>query len=384
MSNRIIYWFRNDLRLNDNEAFRNAVSDAEEIIPVYVFDPRRFRFRDPGFRKTGPGRARHILEAVANLQDRMREKGGELLIRVGEPEKIIAELANQHNVSEVRASKEITLEETNIEASLSKKLKGINVDISLTWMSTLIHPHDLPVYISRLPDRFSDFAGMVRTVGIREPVPEIAEIHVMPGENNIALPDLKELGFEESEWQDGETLCDSCRGEREIQELLSSGEADTGDLLNWISAGLISPREAYHGTRGSAREEALYSRLLWRDYLLFVALRYGSRLFKPSGLFHRIDKRWKYDRDLFNRWREGETPDPEVNGYLKELRTSGTLDFEKSARAARYLADVLGVNWTWGAAWFESQLRNYEVALHWGNWNYFAGVGPEVTGEAAG
>ena len=111
MSNRIIYWFRNDLRLDDNEAFWNSVRDAEEILPIYVFDPRKFRTRGQGFRKTGINRAVRMIQAVTNLQRAIRDKGGNLMIKIGEPEMIVAELAKDYDVEEVRASKEIVLEE---------------------------------------------------------------------------------------------------------------------------------------------------------------------------------------------------------------------------------------------------------------------------------
>ena len=376
MENRIIYWFRNDLRLDDNEAFWMAAEDATELLPVYIFDPRRFRFRDPGFRKTGLNRACRILEAVRNLQEKLQEKQGNLVIRVGEPEKIIAELAKVHGVAEVRASKEITLEETNVEASLSKRLKGINVDISLTWMSTLIHPHDLPVYISRLPEEYSQFAEMIRQTQIRNPITEKETIPFLTGETGFALPDLRELGFGEDELKTGVQLSRRSTTEAELRLQIVTGRVEIEELLNLISSGLISPRLAYHLTKDMPNATSLYDQLSWRDYLQFLALKYGTRLFKPSGLVHRIDQQWKYDKESFHRWKEGKTAVPEIDRSMEALAEKGTLSFGDTKIVAQYLIGELGVNWTWGAAWFESQLTNYEVALNWGIWNYFAGVGP--------
>lgn len=380
MSNRIIYWFRNDLRLNDNEAFWAAVGAADDVLPVYVFDPRRFRNREPGFRKTGINRALHILEGVSELQKRIAAKGGNLVIRVGEPERIVAELAEKYDVIEVRASKEITLEETNIEASLSKKLKGINVDISLTWMNTLIHPHDLPFYISRLPENFAAFREKVKNLPVRKPVAELV-LKQTELTAHFSLPSLKELGFSEGEIRGvGNSEATVDRGT--IGDAIREGKASLQEILDGISFGQISPREAFQLTNGSEVGQELHAQLLWRDYLLFVVLKYGTRLFKPSGLVHQVDKHWLYDKALFLTWAEGRTADSQVNEYMKRLSETGTLGFEASGVVARYLAENLGVNWTWGAAWFESQLSAYEVALNWGNWNFFVGVGFESGSEA--
>lgn len=373
MSKRIIYWFRNDLRLQDNEAFWEAVGAADELLPVYVFDPRRFRSRYPGFRKTGLSRAMNLLEGVRVLQREVREKGGNLMIKVGEPEKIVAELARIYEVEEVRASKEITLEEANIEASLSKKLKGINVDISLTWMSTLIHPHDLPFYISRLPSRYATFREEVKGLPIRHTVGEQV-FRQLEVEEEYFLPELKVLGFSAEEVAKRHLTVTL---EPDIRVRIQNGTASLESVLGAISFGAISPREAYQLTNGSEIGDRLYRKLLWRDYLLFVALRYGSRLFKPSGLAHQVDRAWKNDQELFFKWAEGRTEEERINSYMRALSDTGDLSFEESRAAAKYLAIDLGVNWTWGASWFECHLKEHEVALNWGNWNYFVGVGLE-------
>ena len=121
MSQRIIYWFRNDLRLHDNEGFYTATKKADEVIPVYVFDPRQFAKTRFDFRRSGALRARFLLESVSELRNRLREKGSDLLIRIGEPEKIIAELAEDSGAEFVYTSKEIAPDETQVEVVTEQK-----------------------------------------------------------------------------------------------------------------------------------------------------------------------------------------------------------------------------------------------------------------------
>ena len=91
---RVIVWFRQDLRLHDNEALAHAISNAEEILPVFIFDPRVFegttRF---GFHKTGPHRAKFIIESVRDLRQSLRSLGSDLYVRVGKPEDELVHLA---------------------------------------------------------------------------------------------------------------------------------------------------------------------------------------------------------------------------------------------------------------------------------------------------
>ncbi len=87
--NRILYWFRNDLRLHDNEGFLKATQQADEVIPVFIFDPRIFEKTSLGFRKIDHFRAKFIRESVADLRDSLQRKGGDLVVKIGEPKQII-------------------------------------------------------------------------------------------------------------------------------------------------------------------------------------------------------------------------------------------------------------------------------------------------------
>ncbi|RYF74998.1 MAG: cryptochrome DASH, partial [Cytophagaceae bacterium] len=115
--------------------------------------------------------------------------------------------------------------------------------------------------------------------------------------------------------------------------------------------------------------------LIWRDFFRFVALRFGSRLFKPGGIKHVLKKQWKHDVDLFRQWANGETGIPFVDANMRELNASGFMSNRGRQNVASFLVNDLGLDWTWGAAYFESLLVDYDPCSNWGNWNYVAGVG---------
>src|ERR1700742_1119860 len=102
MSERtILVWFRNDLRIHDNEILLEAVRKADKILPVYCFDPAYFVKNISGNPKTGSLRARFLLESVADLKQNLQTLGGDLVIRIGNPAIIIPQLAEQYKVNEV-------------------------------------------------------------------------------------------------------------------------------------------------------------------------------------------------------------------------------------------------------------------------------------------
>ena len=399
-----LYWFRNDLRLHDNEGFLKATQKADQVLPVFVFDPRIFEKTSLGFCKTGGYRAQFILESVANLRASLRARGGDLLVRIGEPERVLAELAQQYDATELHLSKEIAQEETDVESSLSKRLKQLNVDMVFTWMSTLYHVRDLPFAINRLPEVFTNFRNKVeKEAAVRPTVAKPERVNLPTDFEAGEIPTLEELGFsaEEITEPDPRGVFDYRGGETaglqrlhdylwESDDIATYKETRNGLLgadysskfSAWLSLGCLSPRRIYEEVKRYEAERTandstywLIFELLWRDFFHFVMLRWGTRLFKPSGLKLAKDKRWRHDRALFEKWKTGQTGVPFVDANMREIAATGYMSNRGRQNVASFLAHDLGLDWTWGAAWFESLLIDYDVCSNWGNWNYVAGVG---------
>jgi deoxyribodipyrimidine photo-lyase len=164
MKRRAIVWFRQDLRLHDNEAITTALRMADEIIPVYVFDERVFggktRF---GFPKTNKFRARFILESIENLKENLQAIGSDLLVRVGRPEYIISDLARETKTSWVLCNRERTQEEVQVQDALEQKLWSIGVELLYTRGKMLYHTQDLPMPVHHTPTRLCSFERKTNT-----------------------------------------------------------------------------------------------------------------------------------------------------------------------------------------------------------------------------
>lgn len=403
MPNRILYWFRSDLRLHDNEAFNRACADAQQVLPVYLFDPATFRTLPTlGLRKTGLLRATFQLECVADLRENLRQRGSDLIVRVGDPAQVLADLAEEIGADAIYASKEVTSEETDTESALSKRLKPLNIDIEFFWTSTLYHVRDLPFSVVRLPDVFTDFRKQVETYVPVRPTLPVPPLRSVPGHLEAgALPTLSAFGFDQVVQTDeraavafrgGESVAltrlerylwesDLIRTYKETRNGML-GEDYSSKFSAWLAHGCLSPRfvyeeiKRYEGERGANDSTYwLLFELLWRDYFRFVALKVGTRLFKPSGIRYEIGRMWGRDQTLFQRWAEGSTGIPFIDANMRELRQTGFMSNRGRQNVSSFLAKDLGIDWTWGAMWFESLLVDYDPCSNWGNWNYVAGVG---------
>ena len=398
----IIFWFRNDLRLHDNEALLKA-TQVGNVIPVYVFDERQFKETALGFKRTGAFRAKFLLESVENLRNNLRKIGSDLIIRVGKPEEVLSIMADEWQAAAVYASKEVTQEETTVEAKLSKRIKPLNIEIELIWIATLYHARDLPFQINFISDVFTEFRKKVeRSATIRATFDAPTQLPKI--EKNIDLgemPTLKDLDFEEMPELDKRSVLPFKGGESEAlarlneyfweKDLLKTYKETRNQLIGgdysskfsaWLSLGCISPRKIYEEVKKYESKRVsndstywLVFELIWRDYFHFVALKFGTRIFKTSGIKNDLLQQWKRDKTVFEKWVNGETGVPFIDANMKELKLTGFMSNRGRQNVASFLTKDLGIDWTWGASYFESQLIDYDVCSNWGNWNYVAGVG---------
>jgi deoxyribodipyrimidine photo-lyase len=161
-------------------------------------------------------------------------------------------------------------------------------------------------------------------------------------------------------------------------------EDDSSKLSPWLAVGAISAREIYYEVRKYEKERVendstywMIFELLWRDYFHFHARKVKSQLFQIGGT-QNLKVAWKSDMKLFKAWSQGQTGYPLVDAGMRELIATGYLSNRSRQIVASFACNALGLDWRLGAAWFESQLLDYDMASNWGNWQYLAGVGQDA------
>ncbi|KAL3572392.1 hypothetical protein D5086_026296 [Populus alba] len=123
-----IVWFRNDLRVHDNECLNSANNDSMSVLPVYCFDPRDYGKSSSGFDKTGRYRANFLIESVSDLRKNLQARGSDLVVRVGRPETVLVELAKAIGADAVYAHKEVSHDEVKAEDKIEEVMKDEGVE----------------------------------------------------------------------------------------------------------------------------------------------------------------------------------------------------------------------------------------------------------------
>ncbi|WP_373522106.1 DASH family cryptochrome [Aquiflexum sp.] len=399
--NRVIVWFRNDLRLHDHAALFSALAKGKEIIPVFCFDPRNFRNVDLGFKKTGAFRTQFLIESVENLRKSLQALGADLIVEEGSPEEVVIELVNKYQAEAIFFSEEVTQEEKLIEERLEKSAWKLGIATEAFWQSTLFHIEDLPFPANLVPEVFTQFRKECEKFSKVQKTYEMPKSINFP--NNLddlgSIPDLSTFGFSKTansklgvlDFKGGED-----EGKKRLQEyfwekdLLKTYKETRNGLLGadysskfspWLALGCLSPRYIYEEVLKYEKERKknqstywLIFELIWRDYFRFICKKHGSKVFQINGIKNIVDN-WNKDENSFWKWANGQTGIPFVDANMRELNQSGFMSNRGRQIVASFLVNDLGIDWRWGASYFESMLIDYEVCSNWGNWMYVAGVG---------
>ncbi|PWN08107.1 DASH family cryptochrome [Rhodohalobacter mucosus] len=391
-----IIWHRNDLRIKDHEPLVTACKHGQ-ILPVYIFDPALFESTMYGFPKTGSHRKRFLIESVEALRNAYRQKGGDLIVRTGNPAEVLNEICDHYQADRVLCYGEVTSEETEAEERVQSL---IQVPLVKFRGHALYHPNDLPFEIRELPVVFTQFRKKVeKKCSVRKPLPEPENINFADLGDPGSLPGLGSFGVDIS-GGDERSVLEFKGGEEEAWNRLNHYFFESDSLRNykftrngllgadyssklspWLALGCISARSVHAEVKKYEREVHknvstywLIFELIWRDYFRYSAEKHGNKIFRLGGIQGKnLEKRT--DPEWFKKWAHGMTGIPFIDANMRELWQTGYMSNRGRQNVASFLAQNMDMDWRWGAAWFESMLIDYDVCSNWGNWAYNATVG---------
>ncbi len=387
-----LLYFKNDLRLHDNEPLCNAIASEQAVIYLFCVDSRLFEKLPLGFRKADANRAIFLKETVLNLQKNLEEIGGHLRIEVGIPEEIVADYVAEFNTTKIYCEEEYAWEELQMMANLKERITG-KAEIITYWGKTLYHIDDIPFSIDKIP--LTSKAYRIPTgkqTDVREPFMPPTEANALAGIKSTKFPSYKSLGFSTAEIADAKPFMPG--GETAALERLHHYTFETELLTGYRwsrnkSLGLdYSSKFSPYLALGSLSVRAIYQKvkqyeqmikknqstwwlifeLVWRDYFTFKGMRMGTAIFKTEGFRNKtID--FKNNKNLFEKWCNGMTGIPFVDAHMRQLNKTGYMSNRGRVNCSSFLVHDYKIDWTWGAAYFESRLIDYDVSANWMNWH---------------
>jgi deoxyribodipyrimidine photo-lyase len=392
----IIYWFRNDLRLLDNPALTQACKEADFLLPIYVHDPSTQAQTAWHFSRVTHHRKTFLRESLADLKVNLQKLGSDLFEFHGDVVSVFLELKKIIDFNNILCEQIVAPEESDQLI----RIKNAGFEIQAIWQSSMIAPDDLPFISNQTSDIFTQFRQNIekRKIKYTSPIEKPVLLPSLPiASSSLNSAELPNSTSSDAVFKGGETRA-LAHIEQYFQRRLPDTYKQTRNQLvgldysskfsPWLAWGCFSARtianklenyEAKHGENEGTYW--LWFELLWRDYFRFIHFKYGKKLYRAKGLSEKPLP--SFNGNIFKSWSEGETGESLIDAAMRELKTSGYLSNRLRQVVASYLIYDLEGDWQAGAAWFESQLIDYDVYSNQGNWLYIAGRGTDPRGGRA-
>ncbi len=332
---RALVYFQNDLRVHDHDALYHALTNHSEVIGVVNLSVLNKKSEN-GFLKFGLPRRHFLYETLQCLKTSLDALNVPLIVKNGETTSVVKSIIERYGIDAIYTNKLIGDEEDKVLQAL-KRTGLLKHEPSQTH--SLIASNDLPFTINDMPEVFTSFRKRVeQTLRIREPLEKLKKapktIQLQP--DDLVWPNFSLDPSFQSRFKGGELAglnrleyytfdSNLIRTYKKTRNGLLSDD-DSTKLSPYLAVGALSPRLVYKRIR--AYEQAriknastywVIFELLWRDFFIFIHMKYGNRLFHEYGLQGKYVP-WSNNQTLFQAWQHGETGYPLVDAAMIELK----------------------------------------------------------------
>jgi deoxyribodipyrimidine photo-lyase len=378
---KALVWFRRDLRDIDNAALSAALSNAKQVFCVFVFDQTILA--------TLPSRQDRRVEfihgSLVELDASLRQNGGGLIVRHGNPVDEIVKLAKVLDVDAVYANRDYEPAAKQRDSEVAEQLAARNIEF-INLKDQVIF--DRSEVLTQAQKPFSVFTPYKNAWLKRCTVADTAR-HTCKGnfgQTDLAgIPPLKDIGFTQSNLQElgiqpGMSGADKLWSDFRQDRLARYGKLRDFPAVKGVSYlsvhlrfGTISIRQLVSAAQ-SENAETWLSELIWRDFYFMILDNFPQvteRSFKPA--YDAI--RWKSSPADFAAWCEGKTGYPLVDAAMRQLNHSGWMHNRLRMVVASFLSKDLGIDWRLGEKYFADHLNDFDLSANNGGWQWASSSG---------
>jgi len=362
------FWFRRDLRLDDNIGLFNALQSDFPVIPLFIFDEDILDNLPKN-----DARVSFIYDSLQKINEELNTINSSILIKKGKTTDIWQSLIEEFDIQSIFFNKDyepfaikrdITIEkllqQNNIEA-LSFKDHVIFEEKEITKADGLPYTVYTP-YKNKWLEKYH-LCGQVHEYDTKPFLKNFAE-------NQFPFPDLSQIGFEKS------TIKVLPHNLTQIANYKETRDFPALDSTSYLSPhlrfGTVSIRKLVNWA--NKKNQTFLSELIWREFFIQILFNF------PNCVNHNFKSaydgiQWRNNEEDFKRWCSGTTGYPMVDAGMRQLNETGYMHNRVRMVVASFLCKHLLINWQWGEAYFAEKLLDFELASNVGNWQWAAGTG---------
>ncbi|MDN3687206.1 cryptochrome/photolyase family protein [Cyclobacterium jeungdonense] len=369
-----LFWFRRDLRLEDNLGLYYAHQNEKRVLPLFIFDTE---ILDKLEDKTD-ARVQFIHEQVQRLRDELASYQSSLLVRQGKPLEVFQSLTQEYNIQNVYTNRDYEPYARKRDKEVAAFLQGEGIDFYDFKDQVIFETDEITTdkgdfykvftpYSKRWLQKFEQ--ARITLVNLDGRKKSFYQTKPMP------LPSLRAIGFEASEIILPSPKVDNNLIRKYDQTRNFPAIAGTSRLGIHLRFGTISIRKL--ALEAAQLNDTFLNELIWREFYMMILYHNPEvvdRAFKPA--YDRIP--WRNDEKEFSCWCEGKTGYPLVDAGMRELNATGYMHNRVRMVTASFLTKHLLIDWRWGEAYFAKRLLDYELSSNNGGWQWAAGTGTDA------
>ena len=367
-----VFWFRRDLRLDDNAGLYHALKGECPVLPIFIFDTKILEQLENKYDR----RVDFIHREIMKMQERLESEGFSLEVLVSTPEDAFTKLLQQYNIANVYTNMDYEPYAAERDHLISVLLKEHGIHFHTIKDHVLLEKNEVLKDDGKPYTVFTPYSKKWKSV--------LTDFHLKTyatekyfsnffQSSPHQIPSLKEIGFKETTEDFPAKTIDEEIIEHYAKDRDFPGIRGTSHLGLHLRFGTLSIRRlAREATKLSA---VFLSELIWRDFYQMILWHFPhvgkGRAFKPA--YDNI--KWRHNEDDFKKWCTGQTGYPIVDAGMRELNEIGFMHNRIRMVTASFLCKHLLIDWRLGEAYFAEKLLDYDLAANNGGWQWAAGSG---------
>jgi len=368
-----VFWFRRDLRLNDNAGLYHALKSGKPVLPLFIFDTEIL----DQLEDKDDARVTFIYQSLVEMNQQLKKLGSSLLIKNSTPKEAFTAILEEYQVDTVFTNQDYEPYAKQRDEEISKLLVDKRSklctykDQVIFDKSEIVKADGKPYtvftpYSRKWKAKLNDF--YLKAYPVEKYLNNFFKI-------DLEFPSLNAIGFETSTLPiPGKNYKDIIADYAKTRDFPAlEGTSRIGHHLRF---GTLSIREL--ATEANKAEEKTWlNELIWRDFYEMILWHFPQTVdhsYKPE--FDKIE--WRNNEHEFEAWCKGETGYPLVDAAMRQLNTIGWMHNRLRMLTASFLCKHLLIDWRWGEHYFAQKLLDYDLASNVGGWQWAAGTGADA------
>ena len=368
-----LFWFRRDLRLEDNTGLYQSLLQEKNVLPLFIFDKLILDKLDE---KSDP-RVEFIHAQIAEIKAQLEQKQSSLLVRYGSPENVFSDLMAEYDLQSVYTNRDYEPYAKERDGAIEALLARNKISFISFKDQVIFEPGEILNQNGEFYKVFTPFSRIwlekfLHADTLESPSPNWKNLfHCLP----LPLISLKEIGFETSPIQIPPRVTDEPLISQYAQTRDFPAKKGTTRLGIHLRFGTISIRKL--AAVASQYPDTFLKELIWREFYMMILWfnpKVVQHAFKPA--YDRII--WRNNLEEFEAWCTGKTGFPLVDAGMRELNETGYMHNRVRMVTASFLTKHLLIDWRWGEAYFAAKLLDFDLAANNGGWQWAAGTGTDA------